>query len=285
MFNSGTATLINCTVSDNSGEGAYRGTGGGVFNSGTATLTNCTVSDNDAGGNDIGDGGGVSNSGMATLTNCTVSGNDVAGNIGAGSGGGVFNSGTATLNNTIVASQFAGGDIAGTIAGSHNLIGDGSGGLADSIAGDPMLAPLADNGGPTQTMALLPGSPAIDHGSGTDPDQRGIAVVNGVRDIGAFENRDFTLTYVSGSNSERPDQRRVQPRWSCRSPASSASRSPAAWSPSPPRSGASTTSAVTPAVIDASGQASLTAGANGSRRGVHGDHGGQRRDGHRRVPS
>ena len=68
----------------------------------------------------------------------------------------------------------------GTLTGSHNLIEDGSGGigLTDTLTGDPDLGPLADNGGPTQTMALLAGSPAIDAGdnnlipAGVATDQR-----------------------------------------------------------------------------------------------------------------
>jgi hypothetical protein len=83
----------------------------------------------------------------------------------------------------------------------HNLIGNGSGGkgyTARDFVGtsaspiDPMLGPLQDNGGPTFTMALLPGSPAIGAGGPTDSewDQRGpgyARTVNGVTDIGAYE--------------------------------------------------------------------------------------------------
>jgi hypothetical protein len=64
---------------------------------------------------------------------------------------------------------------------------------SDLLNVDPMLGPLQDNGGPTWTMALLPGSPAIDVGDNTDApdwDQRGEGfprIVNGVIDIGAFE--------------------------------------------------------------------------------------------------
>ena len=85
----------------------------------------------------------------------------------------------------------------------HNLIGktDGSSGwVASDLTGtiaaplDPLLAPLGNYGGPTQTMALLPGSPAIDAGSnaliaaGVTTDQRGLPrIVNGTVDIGAYE--------------------------------------------------------------------------------------------------
>jgi hypothetical protein len=81
----------------------------------------------------------------------------------------------------------------------------------DLINTDPLLAPLADNGGPTLTMALLPGSPAIDGGSavaGVTTDQRDIHPSQGIApDIGAFESRGFALAVVSGDNqSTRPDE-------------------------------------------------------------------------------
>jgi hypothetical protein len=187
LSNTGTLGLIGCTVSGNSAGGG----GGGVSCFGMVDLINCTVSGNSAGG---GGGGGVSNAGTIALTNCTVSGNSA----GAG-GGGIRNIATLTLNNSIVANSATGGDIYnhGTITGSQNLIEDGSGGLADTIIGDPMLGPLADNGGPTQTMVILPGSLAIDTGSnalipaGVTTDQRGLARIRGYTvDIGAFEIQD-----------------------------------------------------------------------------------------------
>jgi hypothetical protein len=180
MYNRGTAALTNCTVSGNSagivGGGMYNGTFGNTTQAATATLTDCTVSGNSAGIL----GGGVYNS---------------------------FSSGTSTLGNTIVAGNTAsnsGHDAYGTFTSlGHNLIGetDGSGGwvgsdLTGSIASplNPLLGSLANNGGPTRTMALLPGSPAIDAGnnslipSGVTTDQRGFdRIVNGTVDIGAFE--------------------------------------------------------------------------------------------------
>ena len=86
------------------------------------------------------------------------------------------------------------------VSRGHNLIGntDGSSGWVgtDLLNVDPKLGPLQDNGGPTLTMALLPGSPAIDAGSndlippGVLYDQRGPGfqrIVNGTVDIGAYE--------------------------------------------------------------------------------------------------
>jgi parallel beta-helix repeat protein len=193
LYNAGTTTLIDCTVSgnfagvhggglDNEGaatltltdctlSGNSAGGGGGLYNAGTATLTNSTVSGNSA----KYVGGGLNNVlGTATLTNCTVSGNS------ATSGGGLDNfRGTATLTNTIVAGNSK-SDILGSYSGSNNLIG-----------GNPLLAPLGDYGGPTQTMALLPGSPAIGSGDSSlapATDQRGLPRF-GPTDIGAYEDQ------------------------------------------------------------------------------------------------
>jgi hypothetical protein len=222
IFNSnGVATLINSNVSGNSA-----GYAGGIFNfedqaQASMSLTNCTVSGNSASGG----GGGIYNFyGLLTLTNSTISANDASTST---YGGGIWNySGAMTLDNTIVAGNLGGSpkapnDLSGSAAttnSAENLIGTGgSAGLVNGVNGnlvgvaDPKLGPLADNGGPTQTMALLPGSPAIDAGdnslaldtSTTPPtplatDQRGDArVANGRVDIGAFE-----LTAVGTHSTE-----------------------------------------------------------------------------------
>src|SRR5262249_10561856 len=141
--------------------------GGGVENAAVSlTMTNCSMS-----GNTATNGGGVSSGTFETLTNCTISGNF------ATRGGGLYINGRkTTLNNTIVAGNLNGtppSDIINTttLVGSNNLIGNGgSGGLTNGASGNlvgianPGLAPLGNYGGPTQTFALLPGSPAIDGG-------------------------------------------------------------------------------------------------------------------------
>ncbi len=185
----GTATLIGCTISGNDVTG---GGGGGVFNAhGTEGLTNCTISGNRA----ISLGGGlycISIYGLS-LTNCTVTGN-----FGK-YGGGIYSGGSqAAVANTIIAGNSASGggnDVTGSggIGGSHNLIG-----------GNPLLAPLGNYGGPTPTMPLLPGSPAIGAGTATGAptvDQRGESR-SGHVDIGAFQSQGFTLTPAPGSNAQ-----------------------------------------------------------------------------------
>ncbi len=190
LLNQGTATLTNCTLSGNNagkdGGGLFIGTGG------TATLTDCTLSGNTASGQ----GGGLFNAGgttYLTLTNCTVSRNS------APDGGGLYNGGTALVTNTIVAGNTS-ADVSGPISGSNNLVG-----------GNPLLAPLGDYGGPTQTMALLPGSPAIGMGIIADipgtstpitTDERGKKLDPAGPDIGAFQSQGFTLTPVGGSNPQ-----------------------------------------------------------------------------------
>ena len=126
-------------------------------------------------------GGGIANDGTLTVVNSTIADNTVA---SGGSGGGLgLDGSTATLDNTIVGLNTEGtgsgatpDDIDGTVSSTsgYNLIGiGGSGGLVNGVNGnqvgvaDPGLDPngLQANGGPTQTIALLPGSPAIDAGS------------------------------------------------------------------------------------------------------------------------
>jgi hypothetical protein len=203
--NAGMLTLSGCTISDNSAsyEGGVSGSGAGIANSGAASLTNCTLSGNAAtsAGNSDASGGGVSNSGELALTDCTLSGNS------ADKGGGVVSSvifpGT-TPGMTATMSIFAnpaGGNLvleAGTrfLSLGHNLFTDKPSAPlnhTDLTDTSPLLGPLADNGGPTQTMALLPGSPAIGAGvavPGVTTDQRGVPRPQGrAPDIGAFQSQ------------------------------------------------------------------------------------------------
>jgi MBG domain (YGX type)/Right handed beta helix region len=219
--------LTNCTVSGNttsvSGGGMYtinrRAPDGGTNS--TDMLTNCTFSGNIAGQS----GGGVGTVGyvQSQFSDCTISGNTAN-----QSGGGLFIApyqgylATLEIGNTIVAGNAAaasGPDASGTLVSQgNNLIGetDGSAGwISTDLTGtgaqplNPLLAPLRNYGGTSQTMALLPGSPAIDAGNnslipaGVATDQRGLSrTINGVVDIGAFESQGFTLTPVSGSTPQ-----------------------------------------------------------------------------------
>ena len=213
IFNDvGTVTVMNSTLANDSAA-----CGGGIANSGTLSVMNSTLANDSAIFNpivvDAGLGGGIANFGTVTVINSTLVNDSAA----FGGGGGLFNRGTATLNNTIVANSPSVGDVAndGTLTGSHNLIEDGSGGLAGTITGDPKLGLIAPNGGPTQTMALLADSPAIDAGSDAlavddsgnplTTDQRGPGfprIVNNTVDIGAYEltvNQASTTTTVASS--------------------------------------------------------------------------------------
>jgi hypothetical protein len=189
-----TLTLNNSTVSGNSAIGnlSYSPSrGGGIANYGTLTLNNSTVSGNSAA---QGSGGGVSNTlstSTLTLNNSTISGNSAA------DVGGIDNRGNLNARNTILAGN-AGTDLSGSLTSQgHNLFGTTSStgfDATDLVNVNPLLGPLQANGGPTQTMAPLPGSPAIDYIPGTPgvdfpaTDQRGLFRPRGAfADIGAVE--------------------------------------------------------------------------------------------------
>jgi hypothetical protein len=189
----GTLSVTGSTLSDNTATNS--GFGGGIWNSGNLTVTDSTLTGNAA----TFTGGGIANfNGMLTVTGCTLSGNAA----GYG-GGGIINSDSLTVRNSIFAGNTAASspDVAGTLfSQGHNLVGNAQGASGfdptDLLNVDPMLGPLQDNGGPTWTMALSCGSPAIDAGDNADApdwDQRGEGyprIVNGVIDIGAYEVQD-----------------------------------------------------------------------------------------------
>jgi hypothetical protein len=219
--NRGQMTITDSTVSGNVASGPFLTVaGGGISNSGTLTLLRCTVSGNQANttaGSASGGGVATMGSSVTTIIDCTITGNSSPGGGGVqvlggtlaltnctvalNVGGGIALSGGAPavgLHNTIVAQNTSGPDVSGAVqSGGDNLIGNPAGATGllpgDRTNVDPLLGPLQSNGGPTQTLALLPGSPAIDAGSNAAPglpatDQRGLnRVVNNVVDIGAFE--------------------------------------------------------------------------------------------------
>ena len=202
IYNDGMLTIEGCTIANNANT---NGSGGGLFNFSTLTVADSTFFGNTASDS----GGGIENAGIASISNCTITNNSASqeatfGTVPGGggissAGGGAFN--TTMVKNTIVAQNDSptNPDVAGEIiSNGYNLIGDGTGGTISPTTGDqigtfdspidPMLGPLADNGGPTQTCALLPGSPAIDVGDPNAPetDQRNYDRTN-APDIGAFE--------------------------------------------------------------------------------------------------
>jgi hypothetical protein len=180
IHNVGTLEVNNSTISGNKA-GTFSG---GIHNVGTLTVNSSTISGNSAGT----DNGGIGNASAGTLTvnNSTISGNSANNN-----GGGIGNGSTATLNNTIVANN-EGGNCAGlpVTDDGGNLEWPGND-CGFALSADPLLGPLADNGGPTQTHALQPDSPAIDAAVECPPpatDQRGVSRPQGdACDIGSFE--------------------------------------------------------------------------------------------------
>ena len=185
LFNSGTASLINCTIVGNQGVGGSGGPGGpgGGLAQGPAQFGG----PGGKGGNGGNGFGGVD--GTCALTNCTLALNvGVGGEGGAGGPGGIglYGNGGTGLPGT------NGNAYGGTVCTNlvNSLIASNTPAGNDSFP-DPKLGPLADNGGPTLTMALLPGSPAIDAAdTATAPptDQRGFPRPAGAAaDIGAFE--------------------------------------------------------------------------------------------------
>ncbi len=145
-------------------------------------------------------GGGIHNAGTLEVSNSTFSENSAA-----NGGGGIRNFDTATLRNTIVAYSPSGGNCSGTITdGGYNIDDGTTCGFSEANNSQPSTDPRLDpdglqkNGGPTKTIALEKGSPAIDaipkrtNGCGEEirEDQRGVKRPQGKGcDIGAFERK------------------------------------------------------------------------------------------------
>jgi hypothetical protein len=291
LFNFGTTTLTGSTLSGNSAGilGGGVGTTGGPSQ---VALTNCTIA-----GNSAPEGGGLwlcgtsaSALATATLVNCTVSGNSATCGVGGGLGRNL--SAKVTLGNTIVAGNTAtesAPDVYGPVTSQgYNLIGKTDSNCVGLVSTDlrnvnPLLAPLGNYGGPLvgapgsqqvlQTMALLPGSLAIDAGknslipAGITTDQRGLPrKVNTTVDIGAFESSGFTIVVVSGGGQSAVTSKAFQSSLVVQVTANN-SLEPVAGGLvtfTAPTSGASASFNGTTATISATGTASVTATANGS---------------------
>ncbi len=244
-----TWTISGTTITGNSASGANTNAfatniyGGGMAENGGATITlvNSTITGNSltntAGGLVGGAGLFSEGGGDWTLNNVTISGNTITASNGSG-GGMEATRGTFTLRNSIVHGNTAaanpdcsalGASMSGPIFDSfvlttgHNIVGDTTGcsgfvaTTGDQVGVDPLLGPLADNGGPTQTMALLAGSPALDQADPAVPgsggtaceavDQRGTSRPQGTAcDIGAFEvgGPTTTTTLPGGCDTRAP---------------------------------------------------------------------------------
>ena len=184
--NGGSLILVNSAITEN----FTNSNGGGIANNGTTTLADTTISGNFS----VNDGGGIENDAGGMVT---VSGSTISSNTAERDGGGIHNrsAGTVGLVNTIIANSLSGNDCSGEIISlGHNLDSDGTcslDGPGDISNANPLLGRLQDNGGPTFTHALLPGSPAIDAGDDAScpaTDQRGVTRPQGAGcDIGAYE--------------------------------------------------------------------------------------------------
>ncbi len=214
IYNGGYLTLTNDTFTGN-----YSLYGGAIYDDCWLSITACTFTGNTARYN----GGAIDTSTISTLG---VESSTFTGNTASDDGGALYSEGSddnlawiTVLDSTITGNQSAvGGGIGGInaplrIGGSivsgnsypdvqasiqtdlgYNLLGTSllgpNSGVGDIFTNTPQVAALADNGGPTETMALTAGSPEIDAGNPADttPDQRGVAVQNGRRDMGVFED-------------------------------------------------------------------------------------------------
>ena len=233
IYNGGNLVVQDSRILNNWGDGSSGG--GGILSVGSLVVVNTTISGNRAA---MAGGGGINNSsGSMWITNTTISGNSAqfgggivfGGSTGSiscssvvsnGAGGGIYAFNPMSIQNSIIAGN-SGADYSGTFNSlDFNLIANTNGAIITGLTThniygkDPLLGPLADNGGPTPTHALLPGSPAIDHGSsgGLATDQRGQSRgfnfpayfdADDASDIGAYELQERAQTnwVVNGSSS------------------------------------------------------------------------------------
>src|SRR5277367_5605553 len=233
IWSEGTLSVTDSTLSGNQANGISQGGfgfGGAIFNAGTGTVTDSTLSGNQA---TVGGGAIENSSGTLTVTNSTLSGNSAASLLGGGIENGV--GGTVTLKGTILADESSGGNcalpdmpvlISPITDDGYNISDDDSCGFTMAPSGtsinnsttlnlDP--AGLANNGGPTKTIALEPNSQAVDFIPVLDctdqsmspvqltTDQRGFPRPDpgnpNFCDTGAFELQ--TMPVVISSNGER----------------------------------------------------------------------------------
>jgi uncharacterized repeat protein (TIGR01451 family) len=227
LFNQGSISIVD-SISTSAFVGNAASEGGAIYNQGSMAVVNSTFAGNTATG---GDGGAIYNDETLTVTNSTFAQNEAAG------GAAIFadDNGNTTIYNSIVADNtlddgttpdeidgLLDSDLAsGQTGSSYNLFGLGSTGLSDQPnqvdnqvgVADVLLAPLANYGGPTETMPPLPGSLAIGNGSPSlavdasgntlTGDQRDQPHVPGAAvDIGAVQTEGYSLTAVAVSTGQ-----------------------------------------------------------------------------------
>jgi hypothetical protein len=254
-----TLTITNSTISDNS---ATANDGGGILNVAAASVasiasvivSNSTLSGNSATGN----GGAAANvADVPNLARLTITNSTISDNSATANGGGIYNQGNAQfqIGGTVLNAGSSGENIfnggQATSLGYNLSSDDGAGiliGTGDQINTDPLLGPLQDNGGPTFTHALLPGSPAIDAG---DPsfappptfDQRGPGfprVSGSLIDIGSFE------VQAGGTPTPTPTSTSTATATASPTPTSTATATATATASSTPTSTATATATASP---------------------------------------
>ncbi|MDB5273117.1 MAG: hypothetical protein JWO58_1484 [Chitinophagaceae bacterium] len=228
VLNDGTLTIDNCTIAGNNVSGT--GQGAGIYNSslGTLTVTNSTISGNTSGNY----GGGICSYADLEVVNCTIADNNAGGGAGIASyggmiainvtvvnnsGGGIYYGGAAdqgAFENVLAVGSVTGDDLYSTssvdVIGNHNIFGtvtlitftgvsNTTGATKAAVFGTNILG---DNGGTTQTVALISGSPAID--AGTSGGSTGAPTLDqigqsrsGATDIGAFEFQPVPTSTIS----------------------------------------------------------------------------------------
>ena len=200
----GNFTAENSTFSNNSTSYSDANSGGGALyilsyrDGDTASISNCTFSNNST----LGAGGAVRTYHSLNIINSTISNNTAT-----YYGGGIFKNGnTIDMFNVIVANNTSssGNDIYGSVTANYCLIENITGvtitGSNNVTGSDPELSALAHNGGSTQTCAISSTSLAKDAGTNEgapELDQRGVAMFNGIKDIGAYEYNTEPLILVS----------------------------------------------------------------------------------------
>jgi hypothetical protein len=235
---SGPGTIASSTISRASflakapGAGSATAIGGGLY-AGNLTIKDSTIGSNRIQAKTTGAGaataiGGGGYIGSDSFIDTTVAGNSAlastSGGAATAAGGGLYSNGGDTLKASLVAANKASGSadcFGGPTSNGYNLIGKTGGcgftkKASDIVNKDPKIGALANNGGPTQTMALAATSPAVDHiGKSACPlarDQRGVKRPQGTKcDIGAFERKSTDAPVRNTLTARTAASARVSP--------------------------------------------------------------------------